>query len=392
MRKVYCNITDKEKRIAIVEDKELVEVMIEGKGEESILGNIYMGRVENIVKGMDAAFINIGLEQNAYLRNNEMLQEQKLLGGQYVLVQVKKESASGKGPSVTCNIEFTGEYIVYMPYDDTIAPSKKIKREREKWVELGKEWCSDGEGILLRSACAGTESEKVYQEFQLFKGMFVSLVKTRWKKGPGLVYRKNSLFDRLLQVYPKESISQIEVDCIETVKELREKVGREKVHRYKGKENIFSSYLLDIEIDKGLKQIVPLDKGAFLLFEQMETMTVIDVNTGKYIGKGNMEDTAVKINHAAIMKIVTELRLRNVGGMILIDFINMKEECNRKKIINTLKKELKKDRLQTNIYGFTKLGILEMTRKRVGKSLREQLLKKCETCQGTGYVFSGKNE
>lgn len=390
LRNIYCNINDKEKRIAIVENGELVEVIIEREGEEDIVGNIYMGHVENIVKGMDAAFVDIALEKNAYLHGNDILETRPLLSGQYVLVQVKKNETNGKGVRVTCNIEFSGKYIVYMPYDHTIAPSKKIKKNKGKWVELGKAWCSDSEGILFRSACEGADPEEVQREFQSLKELFLSL--TKQKKKPALVYKKHSLVDKLLQMYPKEKISYIEADCIETVRELKRKIGEEKVKLYHGKENIFSHYLLDIEIDKCLKQTVPLPNGAFLLFEQMETMTVIDVNTGKFIGKGNMENTAMTVNKLAVKEIVRQLRLRNIGGMILIDFINMKEEANKKELLHTINQELKNDHMYTKVYSFTKLGILEMTRKRTGKSLREMLLKKCVACQGTGYIYSEKVE
>lgn len=381
MRNIYCSINNTEKRIAIVEDGKLAEVMIEREGEEDIVGNIYMGRVENIVKGMNAAFVNISLEKNAYLHSDDM--PENLLQGQYILVQVKKNDANGKGARVTCKIEFTGKYIVYMPYDPTIAPSKKIK-SKGKWVELGRQWCSANEGILFRSACENSNEDEVGREFQSFQELFLSL--TKEKKKPALVYAKHSFVEKLLRVYPKETISYAEADSIEAIRELKREIGEEKVKLYHGKENIFSHYLLDIEIDKALKQTVPLQRGAFLLLEQLETMTIIDVNSGSFTGKENMENTAVTVNKLAIKEIARQLRLRNIGGMILIDFINMKEEDNKKEVMDTLAQELKKDYLYTKIYGFTKLGILEMTRKRTGKSLRETLLEKCPACQGTGFA------
>lgn len=379
LKKIYCSSNENETRFAVIENGKLVNLMIENESDKSILGNIYLGRVEMIAKGMEHAFVNIGIDKNAYLRETNMT---NLLQGQYVYVQVKKDDTNGKGVRVTTNIEFSGKYLVYMPYDSTVAVSKKIKNSN--WKEIGKSWCEGTEGVIFRSSCLNADERIVEEEFKQFKEIFQSFSSV--KKKPKLIYEEESKF--ITYVQNINDIESIEVDDFDLVNKCREIVDAEKVKFYREKENIFSKYLLDIEIQNALKKRANLENGSFLLFEQVETMTVIDVNSGSFSGKLDKESTALEINKMACKEIVRQLKIRNIGGMICIDFINMKKNENQKMIKQMIISETKIDDVKYNVYDFTRLGLFELTRERTGKTLKELHMADCPSCNGTGEIVS----
>lgn len=381
MKKIYCSSNEQETRFAVTENNVLEELMIESVND--VLGNIYLGRVEIIQKESGYAFVQIGLEKNAFLQEKGI---DKLTQGQYLLVQVKKEDTNGKGVRVTMNIEFSGKYLVYMPYDNTVAVSKKIKNSN--WRELGKKWCESTEGIIFRSSCEGVQEEIVEEEFKQYKKIYSRLLQLKNK--PTLAYEKESKFVKYIQ--DCSDVLSVEVDNFELVNQFREYLPKELVKHYREKENIFSKYLLDIEIQKLLQKRVELKNGAFLLFEQVETMTIIDVNSGSFKGKNDKETTAFEINKLACSEIISQLKLRNIGGMVCIDFINMNKTSNKKAIQQMIIKESKRDNVKYNIYEFTKLGLLEMTRERTGKTLKEIMNIECTYCNGTGEVILAKEQ
>ncbi|MFX3624557.1 MAG: Rne/Rng family ribonuclease [Ectobacillus sp.] len=391
MRTLYMNLLGTEKRIALQEDGQLVEIFFERPDEKEIVGNIYIGRVINILPGMQAAFVDIGAKQNAYIHRDDLpgadgkkAISQLVHQGQALLVQVVKDAIDTKGPRLTAKPEFTGKYVVYMPYDDTVAVSRKIQdaSRKQELLQLGSNQEGQG-GFIFRSAAGTAALDEVKAEITKLRRTYERLVQMN-ERPPLLVHTAVSLFDRVFQEIPDGTVDCVVVDDRAATTELAAKLGEHKVEFYNGKEHIFDYYQIEAELEKALKKVVWLPGGSYILIEQTETMTVIDVNTGKFTGKQTLEDTVLKTNERAAKEIARQLRLRDIGGMVLIDFINMKEKEAREQVKRTLLSELKKDRTPSRVLGFTGLGILEMTRKRKRKSLRDYVLSSCSCCHGLG--------
>ena len=390
MKTLYINYTGSEKRVAIEEKQKIVELLWQRNEEQEIVGHIYVGRVVRTIAGMNAAFVNIGLEKHAYLSYDDVPASYRVHEGQALLVQVVKEAIDTKGPKLTVNVEFTGKYVVYMPYDEMRAVSRKIKshKKRQQLLEIQVEGTG---GYIFRSACEKGAIDEIQAEMQHFQELFEDLKRKEGQgKAPILLHRPATFLDRVFQENPIESVEKVIVDTRSIVKELEDKVGKEKVSFYSEKSSMFSHFGVEREIEKALQKIVWLQNGSYLIIEQMETMTIIDVNTGKFTGKQNLQDTVVRTNEMAAEEIARQLRLRDIGGMILIDFINMKKQADKEKIRESLITTLQGDRTYTRVLGFTELGILEMTRKRKKHSLRDVLLEDCSQCKTTGYIISNE--
>ena len=387
MKTLYVNYAGSEKRVAIEEKKKIVEFLWKRNEEQEIVGHIYVGRVVRTIAGMNAAFVNIGLEKHAYLSYDDVPSSYRIHEGQAILVQVVKEAIDTKGPKLTANIEFTGKYVVYMPFDEMRAVSRKIKNNKRRKQLLQIEIEGTG-GYIFRSAEKGA-IEEIQAEMQGLQQLYEELKRKEGQgKVPLLLHRPATFLDRVFQENPIETIEKVVVDTRSIVKELEDKVGKEKVSFYNEKSSMFNHFGIEREIEKALQKIVWLPNGAYLIVEQMETMTVIDVNTGKFTGKQNLQDTVLRTNELAAEEIARQLRLRDIGGMILIDFINMKKREDKEKVRECLIAAMQDDRTYTRVLGFTELGILEMTRKRKKHSLRDVLLKECVPCKATGYVMS----
>lgn len=382
------NYAGSEKRVAIEEKKKIVEFLWKRNEEQEIVGHIYVGRIVRTIAGMNAAFVNIGLEKHAYLSYDDVPSSYRIHEGQAVLVQVVKEAIDTKGPKLTANIEFTGKYVVYMPYDEMRAVSRKIKNNKRRQQLLQIEVEGTG-GYIFRSASEKGEIEEIQAEMQRLQQLYEELKRKEGQgKAPLLLHRPATFLDRVFQENPIETIEKVVVDTRSIVKELEENIGKEKVSFYNEKSSMFNHFGIEREIEKALQKIVWLPNGAYLIVEQMETMTVIDVNTGKFTGKQNLQDTVLRTNEVAAEEIARQLRLRDIGGMILIDFINMKRREDKEKVRECLMAAMQNDRTYTRVLGFTELGILEMTRKRKKHSLRDVLLEECVPCKATGYVMS----
>ncbi|SIR39737.1 ribonuclease G [Bacillus cereus] len=388
MKTLYMNYAGSEKRVAIEEKKKIVEFLWKRNEEQEIVGHIYVGRIVRTIAGMNAAFVNIGLEKHAYLSYDDVPSSYRIHEGQAVLVQVVKEAIDTKGPKLTANIEFTGKYVVYMPYDEMRAVSRKIKNNKRRQQLLQIEVEGTG-GYIFRSASEKGEIEEIQAEMQRLQQLYEELKRKEGQgKAPLLLHRPATFLDRVFQENPIETIEKVVVDTRSIVKELEENIGKEKVSFYNEKSSMFNHFGIEREIEKALQKIVWLPNGAYLIVEQMETMTVIDVNTGKFTGKQNLQDTVLRTNEVAAEEIARQLRLRDIGGMILIDFINMKRREDKEKVRECLMAAMQNDRTYTRVLGFTELGILEMTRKRKKHSLRDVLLEECVPCKATGYVMS----
>lgn len=388
MKTLYVNYAGSEKRVAIEEKKKIVEFLWKRNEEQEVVGHIYVGRVVRTIAGMNAAFVNIGLEKHAYLSYDDVPSSYRIHEGQAILVQVVKEAIDTKGPKLTANIEFTGKYVVYMPFDEMRAVSRKIKNNKRRQQLLQIEIEGTG-GYIFRSASEKGAIEEIQAEMQGLQQLYEELKRKEGQgKVPLLLHRPATFLDRVFQENPIETIEKVVVDTRSIVKELEDKVGKEKVSFYNEKSSMFNYFGIEREIEKALQKIVWLPNGAYLIVEQMETMTVIDVNTGKFTGKQNLQDTVLRTNELAAEEIARQLRLRDIGGMILIDFINMKKREDKEKVRECLIAAMQGDRTYTRVLGFTELGILEMTRKRKKHSLRDVLLKECVPCKATGYMMS----
>lgn len=407
------NCRTAEKRAALLENDRLVELFIESESSEgeSIVGNIYKGRVEKVVPGMQAAFVNIGLERSGFLQIDQLANYKtldqtdkrkvsisKLLHeGQEIVVQVTKDSFGEKGPRLKTLLELSGRYVVYMPNDPQIAISKKMnEQEREVWRRFGQSICSENEGLIFRTACLKKSPETVQKEIEFLKKRWSENIKEQQtNKTPSLLFRSTDLVEFILQDLIGDEPTEIVIDDGAVFRRFKERLSiyedsTTDMQHFMNKEDIFSYFGIEQEIERILNPYVQLENGASLMIEQTEAMTVVDINSGKFTGKYNAKETILKTNELAANEIARQLRLRNIGGMILLDFINMDSEKDKEFIKNRLIAALRLDRNYTKVYGFTQLGLLEMTRKKEQKSLLEKLTTTCPTCHNKGRVYSAE--
>lgn len=402
VRKLIINEKTKEVRCAVLEHDQLYEIHQTYSFDDEIIGNIYVGRVTKVLPGMQAAFVDIGLKQNGYIHRNDLIsfQQSQNIGsqtsishyvreGEQLLVQVIKEGTDQKGPKLTTNIEFGGKLLVYMPYGDYVAVSKKLsdEEERNRLLLIAHELRVENEGLLFRTASIDMSKEVLKGEYTKLKQQFQSLQTTSGKK-PICVFEAKSFVDRIVNELAINADDTIISDQLERVQKLKLQFPNSTIVYHDRKESIFTTYKIDQEIDKLLKQIVWLKNGSYIIIEQTEAMTVIDINTGKFSGKLSMRDTVLKTNQVAAIEIAKQIRLRNISGIILIDFIDMKHKEDQKIIADTIIREMKKDRVQHKVIGFTELNILQITRKKVRQPIEASLTDRCTSCNGTGRIPS----
>lgn len=405
MDKLIVNFNGMEKRFALVRNNRVEKLIFDRPEQRSLVGNIYYGTVTKVLPGMNAAFIDIGEEKNAYLNRDTLPsyvlssdspseKEKKNVSafvhqGEKLLVKVDKDATGPKGPRVTGIIEIPGDHLIYMPKGRYVAVSKKIADKNESLRSLGKRLKEKEEGIIFRTSSISASEEEITEELADLRQQYLEMVaQTASLKKPGLIFQKDSFIEMIVENAARISEGEVIVDDL-SLKKLLEK-SNAKVTYYNGKENIFLANRIEHEIDKALKRIVWLDKGAYLIFDETEALTIIDVNTGKFSGKMDYQDTVLKTNQLAAQEIVRQLRLRDIGGIVLVDFIDMKRDKDKQSILETVENELRKDAKQTKIIGFTPLGILQLTRKKTKVSLSEALQVKCPVCEGTGRILSAE--
>ncbi len=414
LKEIVVNVGEEETRVAVLEDKVLVEIYIERSINQRLVGNIFKGRVENVLPGMQAAFVNIGLEKNAFLYVEDALPSNSPEGsgqtgytlganicdilrqGQEIMVQIVKEPIGTKGPRVTTHITLPGRFLVLMPTVDYIGISRRIEseRERERLKDLANRVKPEGMGAIVRTVAEGIEEEELRQDISLLTKLWRKIL-SRSAHGtvPNVVHRDLELVQRILRDVFTEDVDRLILDSRYEYEKVLEFIDisdpRLKLKVFLDeRENIFTEYGIEQEIEKALKQKVWLKCGGYLIIDQCEALTVIDVNTGKYVGTTNLEDTVLKTNLEAASEIARQLRLRKIGGIVIVDFIDMSEEAHRNEVLQALEEEIKKDKTKTNILGITQLGLVEMTRKKVRPSLSEVLQKPCPYCEGRGKVLS----
>lgn len=399
-----------EERIAILENNKLVEIYIERLEDKKIIGNIYKGRVMNVLPGIEAAFIDIGIDRNAFLHLNDVLQAfgrkdgknadvNKLIKvGQEIDVQVVKEAIIPKGAKVTTNISLPGRYLVLMPNNNTVAVSRRIaqEEEREKLKKIVQNIRKNDYGFIVRTAAIGKGEEDLLPDMDFLVRLWDKIQKrSRRVKTPLLLHEDLSLTYRVIRDLFTEEIDEFVVNSETEYEKIINYLDtlfllelKPRVSYYDGDKPIFEAYNIEKEISKALEKKVWLKCGGYLVFDEVEALTVVDVNTGKYVGGKKMRNTILKTNLQAAEEIARQLRLRDIGGIIIIDFIDMDNKEDQEKVIKTLEGELKKDRTRSNIVQTSELGLVEMTRKRSKRDLDSLLRTACPYCSGNGRILS----
>lgn len=415
MNQIVINIDEFQSRAAIIEDEKVVEVLIEREEERRINANIYKGKVANVLPGMESAFVNIGLEKNAFLYvndlrefeekyldgicNNERPIEDILTVGDEVVVQVLSEPRGTKGARVTTHYTIPGKYLVLMPNNNHIAISKKIKEEEERnrLEEIVRDLKPENMGVIIRTAAQGKSIFHFEREMEYLVKKWEDIEKkTSTAKIGEVLYKDNGIVATVLRDIFSNEIDELVIDneeayweVIDYINAFSEKTLKTKIKLYNDDEiGIFERYGIEKEIENALKEEVRLECGGYLVIQKTEALISIDVNTGKNTGSYNLEQTVLNTNLEAAREIPRQLRLRNLGGIIIIDFIDMRLEEDKLKVLEALEQNLSKDRIKNNIVHFTDLGLIEMTRKRTGKPLYNYFQERCPMCEGTGKIKS----
>jgi ribonuclease G len=413
LKTLIVNYAAREKRYALIINNKVEKLVIDHPDQHSLVGNIFYGTVTRVLPGMNAAFVDIGSGKNAYLQRNllatyvlsaedKAAKDKKSISafvhqGEKLLVQIVKDATGTKGPKATGIMELQGDNLIYMPHGRYVAVSKKIADETKKALlrQLGKQMKEKDEGIIFRTSSISSTEDELLAELELLRLSYKQLLQQASALNhPGIVFQKDTFAEMVTESISKMTSGEVIVDDLVFKQKLEAceqvKQGTVQLRYFQQKENVFSAYRVEHEIEKALKRVVWLDNGAYLIFDETEALTIIDVNTGKFSGKIELEDTVVKTNRLAAIEIARQLRLRDVGGMVLVDFIDMKKDQDRQFILAKMEQECKKDEKRTRMIGFTPLGILQLTRKKTKVSLSEALTEKCPVCEGTGRIMSAE--
>ncbi len=407
---VLINVTPQETRVAFVENGILQEVAIERTRNRGIVGNVYLGKVCRVLPGMEAAFVEIGLERAAFLHASDVIPDGQngvemdepisinrlLHEGQQLLVQVVKDPLGTKGARLTTHVTIPSRYLVLMPYGGSIGVSTRIEdgAERERLRQLIYKARGDRpQGYILRTAAEGVSEEDLIQDMAFLDRVWNKISEREKSSEPGTcVYSDLPLAKRTLRDMVGSDCTQLMIDsrgAHADMLEFAESYVPEMVDRlqlYTGERPLFDLYNIEDEILKALERKVMLKSGGHLIFDQTESMTTIDVNTGGFVGSRNLEETIFKTNLEAAQTIARQLRLRNLGGIIIIDFIDMSDPEHRRSVMRALEKALEKDHARSQVCDVSPLGLVEMTRKRTRESLEHVLCEPCAVCKGKGYV------
>jgi ribonuclease G len=414
---LLINVTPRETRVAVVENGLLQELHIERSSKRGVLGNIYKGRVQRVMPGMQAAFVDVGLERAAFLHASDIVQavsapftaesvpsERRppplitslVHEGQDIIVQVIKDPIGSKGARLTTEISIPSRYLVLLPDSQTVGVSSRIEeeQERQRLKQLVQEHAnSSGCGYIVRTNAEGVEAAFIEQDI-VYLGRAMQVIRRRGRDA----VTGECLFDDLslpmravrdmlharvatVQIDSREMFDRVQSFAQQLMPELAD-----RIRLYPGTRPIFDMYGVEDEISRALNKQVPLKSGGYLVFDQTEAMTSVDINTGSFLGQKNLEETAYRTNLEAAQSVARQLRLRNLGGIIVIDFIDMHDDEHKRQVLRTLEKGLAGDHVKTVVYDFSPLGLVEMTRKRTVESLQRQLCEPCPACLGKGYI------
>lgn len=424
---ILINVRPQETRVAYVEAGVLTDFKIERKTSPTLVGSIHRGRVIRVLPGMQAAFVDIGLEKAAFLyvgdiredfdeafsdidngplgpligEEEEVLSEapktpiQNLLTeGQHILVQVAKDPIGTKGARLTTHISLPGRFIVYLPTVRHLGISRRIENEgeRERLRQLVTKINPQG-GVIVRTAGEAASEDSLRADIEYLDRLSKEIFKqNEKKKGTGLIHQEIDVELRALRDLMHENVVCVWVDDAEVHKRVIKFVSqlmpkyKQNIVFYEETKPLFDLYDIDLEISRSMDRKIWLKSGGYIVIDEAEALVVIDVNTGKFVGKRDLEDTILKTNLEAIREIAHQLRIRNCGGIIIIDFIDMEKESHREKVLSMLREELQKDRARTNVVAMSTLGLVEMTRKRIRPSLIKTVCEPCSYCEGKGYI------
>ena len=406
---ILINITPMESRVAVVENGVLQEVHVERTQRRGIAGNIYKGKVVRVLPGMQAAFVDIGLERAAFIHAAEISSREGsavesisalVHEGQSLVVQVTKDPIGSKGARLTTQLSVPSRYLVYMPRTNHVGISLKIEgeAERERLKQMvtncmAAEGMEGAGGFILRTAAEGAGEEEILADIRYLRRLWLQIAELMQTAGaPSVIYEDLSLALRTLRDLVSPRIEKIRIDSRETFQKVRQFVEElmpevlDRLEHYPGERPIFDIHGVEDEIQRALDRRVPLKSGGYLVVDPAEAMSTIDVNTGAFVGHRTLEETIFKTNLEAATAIARQLRLRNLGGIIILDFIDMEDEEHQRQVLRTLEKQLERDHAKTNIIGITELGLVQMTRKRTRESLEQVLCEPCVTCQGRGKL------
>ncbi|MBE0429184.1 MAG: Rne/Rng family ribonuclease [Thermoleophilia bacterium] len=406
-KQILVSAEPNELKVAVLEQGRLCEIYVERKGRRPLAGNIYKGKVENVLPGMEAAFVDIGLEKNGFLYVEEVMVHedpdkrpkkitQMLRSGQEILVQIVKDPMGTKGARLTTQLSIPGRFLVYVPEGDGVGVSRRLEEEeRQRLRQLCRELKVQGAGLIVRTAAEGATKKELMADLKFLEKMWQT-VKGRDKNAssPSLLYSEAEVSLKVVRDIFNDTFERVLVDTQREYDKIRSFIKKttpqlaERVELYQGSKPLLETYGVDEEIKKALHRRVDLPSGGYLIIEHTEALTIIDVNTGRYVGRTRLEDTIVKTNIEACKEVVRQLRLRDIGGIIIIDFIDMARPRNRQLVLDTLGEELETDRTKTYIVELSPLGLVEMTRQNVTEGLRGILTKTCPTCEGEGVIIS----
>lgn len=426
---LVVNVTSKETRVALLEHGTLVELYLERESDRSLVGNIYLGRVAKILPGMHACFVDIGLPKAAFLYVNDVtdharefgellgvdgLEEQEedricqrnspprpiedmLVEGQELMVQVAKDPMGSKGARVTTHVSLPGRNLVLLPTAAHVGVSRRIgsEEERSRLREILKRLRPQSYGFIARTASEGVGEEEIKAEMDFLVQLWESISRSAHRgPTPRLLYAE---LDVTLRAVRDLMVGEVDRLIIDSPSEYRRILGfldanlpqyNHRIQLYEEEEPIFDAFHIEMEISRALERKIWLKSGGYILIEETEALTAIDVNSGRYVGRHNLEETILKINLEAAKEIAYQIRLRNLGGIIIIDFIDMEKESSREAVLQALKDALRKDRSPTNVLKMSELGLVQMTRKRVKEGVGRQLCEPCPYCDGHGWTRS----
>jgi ribonuclease G len=435
-RELLINAAPRETRVAILEDDELVELLVDRPDARRMVGDIYLGRVEAVLPGIQAAFVDIGTEKSAFLHSSDLVfadddadrdddddesdddaRDEKdeggggkrskappiqdlLKRGQDIVVQVSKEPISTKGPRVTAQISLAGRFLVYMPFASRVGVSRKIgeRAERQRLREQMQKLLPDNSGgIIVRTVGEDVTESTFEREMNTLMNQWKRIKrKTHFVRAPALIHRETSLTRSLMRDVFSTKVEQVTVDSRQVFNEIVEYlkgIAPELIDRVKLYEDVvplFDKANIEHEIRDLFKRRCDLPSGGYLIIEPTEALVSIDVNSGRYTGKKDPEKTILKTNIEAAREVARQLRLRDIGGIIVCDFIDMETKANRDKVLQEIRTHLGRDRARTKAFAVSDLGLVEMTRQRVRQSHLQNMTESCPTCHGTGRVFTAE--
>ena len=422
-KEILINTTNEETRIAVLERNKLVEVFVERPDNERMVGDIYKGRVRKVLPGMQAAFIDIGMQQDAFLHFNdvgtsfmapgedeiedETIERSKTLKDraikiaktlkkdQDILVQIVKEPIANKGQRVTTDISLAGRYVVLLTNQENIGVSRKIYsiKEKKRLRKIAQAHLRKGFGTIIRTAAVDCDEESLSNDYDYLQKLWRK-IETVAKKTQirHRIHKDMDMVDAIIRDHFKSDVERVVIDSRKVWKEIRSYLKNfspnllDKLEYYSDKDPIFDQFNIENDLQKSLEKKVWLKNGGYLFIEHTEALTSIDVNSGKFMGKKDHETNSMKINTEAAVDIARQLRLRDIGGIIIIDFIDVENESNKKKIYLELVKELKKDRAISKVAEISRFGLIEMTRQRIRPSLIHNIYETCPVCEGNGLV------